>query len=218
MIGVGENRINPTGQITRGEIATVMLRVVTDDTRATHWTRDNPFHDVPNNGGTWHANAISTTYAAGLISGLPDGGFAPNRSITRAEIATVISRFIDRDQMEGLSADSADFIDVSSDHWAYDAINLVAELGWMVGQGGRRFNPDAPATRAEFATLMNRVLGRTSEQVDTSHMIVWADNHPADWYYWAMQVASNHGPDVPARNWGALQLPDAEPHHVFGAP
>jgi len=76
-----------------------------------------------------------------------------------------------------------------------------------VGDG--YFKPDAVLTRAEFAVLMNRVLGRPAADIDVGNMAVWVDNPYGTWYHWALQIASNASPGALEVDWVALQLPYA---------
>ena len=212
LIGEGSGRISPTGAITRAEAASVILRIVSDDARVNYWTLENPFPDVPNNGGAWFSNAVSVANNMGIVKGFPDGTFDPNQHMTRAEVVTVIARFLS----EEIQYDGSDdmFPDISG-HWARNSINLTAKLGFIQGHPDGTFNPNADITRAEFATIINRILGRTSTDIDTANMRTWVDNTDTSiWYYWAIQIASNSKPDIPYRNWLALQLPNARPGDV----
>jgi len=213
LVGMGDDRINPTGQLTRAETATVLLRIISPESRALFWTPENPFPDVPDNGGAWFSNAVSFAQNADLMTGMPDGTFQPDRSITRAEAITVLTRKL----AESTTLDgTADLFPDIAGHWAQEAINLAGELGWVQGDHDGRFNPDANITRAEFATIINRLLQRTTDDIDTTRMRTWVDNaNPAAWFYWDKQIASHSAPAAPARNWAALQLPDASPEDVF---
>ena len=213
MIGVGGGRIDPHGSITRGGVATALKRVMSHESREVFWTRENPFYDVPNNGGTWYSNAVSTINASGLMTGQPGNVFGASQLITRAEMAVLVLGLIEV-QIVHRSPDVS-FLDVPEDHWAYEQIMQVARAGWMRGPGDGNFNPDASLSRAEFAYLMNGVLGRTIADIDTRNMIEWSDNTPGTWYYEALQIASNPTPGVQPLNWAALQQPYAIPHHLF---
>jgi len=118
------------------------------------------------------------------------------------------------------NAPSSGFIDVPDNHWARDAINLTTQLSWMQGRGGGVFAPDENITRAEFSTLINRIIDRTTPEsigiYDYEWRYTWADNmNPAMWFYIAMQIASNPSPNAPPMNWAALHLPYAVPMDVF---
>ncbi|MCL2562736.1 MAG: InlB B-repeat-containing protein [Oscillospiraceae bacterium] len=207
LIGTGADSIEPNSFITRAEVANVLLRMLSDETRASFWTLENPFSDVPNNGGAWFSNGVSAINNMGVMIGFPDGTFQPGLNMTRAEIATVLTRFLSPEVQYTGTADM--FPDISGS-WARDNINLAAQFGWVLGDLSGNFNPDANMTRAEFATLVNRVLERTSIDIDTTNMISWIDNADTNaWFYWAVQIASNSAPGVPARNWAALTLPNA---------
>jgi len=215
LIGVGGGRIAPVRDLTRAETATVLLRLLADEPRANFWTLENPFPDVPDNGGRWYSNAVAVANAAGLITGMPDGSFQPNRSITRAEVVTILVRNLDEDMR---FAGTADLFSDIAEHWARDAINLAGQLGWVVGYADGRFQPNANITRAEFATMVNRMFGRTTANIDTADMQVWTDNLDQNrWYYWSIQIASNAAPGAPYRNWAALELPNARPEDVYSA-
>jgi len=207
IIGEGNDRVAPTDFITRAEVANVLLRIVSDETRANFWTLTNPFPDVPDNGGVWYSNGVSVANAMGIMTGLPDGTFAPELYMTRAEVITAMTRFLSPEMQYGGTADM--FPDIS-DSWAKASINLAAQLGWVQGDPYGNFNPGANMTRAEVATLVNHILARTTSDIDTTNMINWVDNADTNaWFYWAVQIASNPAPGVPARNWAALQLPNA---------
>ena len=216
VIGTDMGTIEPHAPITRGSVATVLRRVMEHETRVTFWTLENPFHDVPNNGGRWYSNAVSVVGASRLMLGMPGDMFGANQSMTRAEMAVLALR-VHNMLLTSPAADARNinFYDVPADHWAYAQISQAAALGLMQGAGDGYFRPDAHISRAEFASLMNRLINRTVADIDVNNMIEWVDNPYGTWYYWALQVASNPTPGVPPMNWAALQRPYATPNCVF---
>ena len=84
------------------------------------------------------------------------------------------------------------FTDISG-HWAKAEIEQAAALGWIKGYPDGTFRPDSNITRAEAIVLLNRVLCRAPETENDllSDMKVWPDNNPDDWYYLAVQEATN---------------------------
>jgi len=185
---------------------------MSDESRAEFWTQENNFPDVTPD--DWFNNAVSTVTAAGLMEGLYIGGvrhFNPHGVLSRAEIATIISRFVD---MDHVAIPAANFSDVPATHWARGAIHLVTELGWMEGSGPI-FNPNAPIPRVGFAIVMNLMLERTQADIDSHQMRTWDDNAPGNWFYWHLQIASISAPGVPTMNWEALQRPNAWPGDAF---
>lgn len=50
-----------------------------------------------------------------------------------------------------------DFKDVKKEHWAYEAIKEISDLGYMQGNPDGTFKPDEPVTRAEVAAILQRL-------------------------------------------------------------
>ena len=186
LIGDHRGLIRPRDSITRAEVATIFFRLITDEFRVEMWTQTNPFPDVVLQ--NWFNNGISTMTNIGLLNGMPNGTFQPTRAITRAEFAAIVSRFVDQ------SYDGENLFADISGHWAEEYINTVASLGWVVGVGNGSFEPNRNITRAEAATIVNRILVRHPETVDDllEGMIVWPDNiNQSVWYYIDIQEATN---------------------------
>ncbi|WP_168735956.1 InlB B-repeat-containing protein [Cohnella fermenti] len=87
------------------------------------------------------------------IFGFPNGTFGPERTMTRAEMATILARLF---VVNGRQA-SVTFTDIASGYWAKDAIDKVTATGMMSGYPDGRFKPEAPITRAEMAAILVRL-------------------------------------------------------------
>ncbi len=185
LLGYEDGTVRPNGSISRAEVATVLFRLLKDDVRTQNLTKDNAYSDVSDT--AWYAAAVSTLSKMGVISGYPDGTFRPNAPITRAEFAAMIARFDE-------TAKSADtpFTDISG-HWAENAIGKAYGNGWVEGSSKTVFCPESNLTRAETATLLNRVLHRLPEKKSDllANQIVWPDNPETFWGYLAIQEATN---------------------------
>ena len=185
LLGYEDGTVRPNGSISRAEVATVLFRLLKDDVRMQNLTKDNAYSDVSDT--AWYAVAVSTLSKMGVISGYPDGTFRPNAPITRAEFAAMIARFDE-------TAKSADtpFTDISG-HWAENAIGKAYGNGWVEGSSKTVFCPESNLTRAETATLLNRVLHRLPEKESDllANQIVWPDNPETFWGYLAIQEATN---------------------------
>lgn len=185
LLGYDDGTVRPNGSISRAEVATVLFRLLKDDVRMQNLTKDNAYSDVSDT--AWYAAAVSTLSKMGVISGYPDGTFRPNAPITRAEFAAMIARFDE-------TAKSADtpFTDISG-HWAENAIGKAYGNGWVEGSSKTVFCPESNLTRAETATLLNRVLHRLPEKESDllANQIVWPDNPETFWGYLAIQEATN---------------------------
>ncbi|WP_309123173.1 S-layer homology domain-containing protein, partial [Paenibacillus sp.] len=94
------------------------------------------------------------------INGYPDGEFKPENSITRAEMAMMLARILQRSEeftaSPGIGA--ASYPDVPTSHWAFGAIERMKETGIMKGYENGEFHPDKRITRAEMAATMLRFL------------------------------------------------------------
>jgi hypothetical protein len=144
----------------------------------------------------------------GVIKGYPEGDFRPDASITRAELAVISARFAREMYMDG--DNNAEFNDISG-HWAMDDIIFAAQIGLVSGYPDGTFKPEQPITRAEFITLVNRVLEREPQFADAllDGMKQCSDNSDEDaWYYLAVQEATNshlferkEGQTVPRLNY-----------------
>ena len=186
IIGYPDGTVQPNGQITRAEVATIFFRLLTDDVRDENLTKTNRYSDVA--ATSWYNTAVSTLSSMGIITGYPDGTFRPNAAITRAEFAAIAARF-DHDG----DKTAAKFSDIAS-HWAKDEISIAYNNGWITGYPNGTFGPQRDITRAETMTLVNRVLNRQPETEDDllPNMTVWTDNaNQKAWYYLAVHEATN---------------------------
>lgn len=114
------------------------------------------FTDVP--ADAWYADAVHTLASLGMIEGMGDGQFNPERSITRAEFTAIAMRFAQAESDGALQ-----FIDVQTGDWFYDAVAGATALGWINGYNDGTFRPYATITRAEVTAITNRMLGRVAD-------------------------------------------------------
>lgn len=188
VIGYTDGTIRPSNDISRAEVATIFFRLLTDEAREQYTTTAGDFTDVK--AGMWCNRAIATLTNMGIIKGYTDGSFQPNKSITRAELATIIARFAK------LDVNTKTFSDING-HWAQKNIELAAGNGWINGYEDGTFRPNNNITRAETFAMINRVLDRQTESVSdllpTSDMNMWSDNlNENAWYYKDVQEATNY--------------------------
>lgn len=186
IMGYPDGTVQPEGEITRAEACTIFFRLLTDSSRDYYFSKTNDYTDV--NAGDWFNNAISTLSNAGIVTGYNDGTFRPNQPITRGEMAKIIANFAN------LNKGTKSFTDLSG-HWSKTYVELAAGNGWIAGYPDGSFRPDQKITRAETVTMINRVLERVPAKelrlLSRSIMLTFPDNNPGDWYYIAIQEASN---------------------------
>ena len=186
IVGYPNGNVEPNGNITRAEVATIFFRLLTEKVRTANSTQSNSLSDVTR--GQWFNHAVSTLSSMGIVKGHNDGTFAPNAPITRAEFAAIAARFDDKN-----TDTSSKFTDIAS-HWAKNEIGIAANKGWINGYLDGTFRPNQYITRAEAMTLVNRVLNRLPENSSDllDSMIKWPDNSDASqWFYLAVQEATN---------------------------
>ena len=185
VIGYPDGNVHPQGNISRAETATIFFRLLKADTRDGNLTAENVFADVAN--GKWFNKAVSTMAKLGIVKGRSAETFAPDAPITRAEFAAICARFNTKP-----TNTSNSFSDISG-HWAEAEIERAVAFGWIAGYPDGTFRPDTYITRAEAMTMINRVLCRMpqDEKDLLRTMVVWPDNKPTDWYYFAVQEATN---------------------------
>ena len=90
------------------------------------------------------------------ICGYPDGTVKPERQITRAEVATIFYRLLQDEARENVWSRTNSYSDVASGAWYNSAVSTLTNAGILTGYEDGTFRPDAPITRAEFATIAAR--------------------------------------------------------------
>lgn len=185
VVGYKDGNVRPQGNITRAETAAIFFRLLKEEVRSENLSKHNDFADVTED--SWYNTAVSTMAGMNILKGRTANSFVPQAPITRAEFAAICARFD-----SGRAEENSGFTDISG-HWAEKEIERAATLGWVSGYTDGSFHPDAPITRAEAMTLINRVLCRMPEtKVDLlDSMTKWPDNQPGAWYYLAVQEATN---------------------------
>ena len=183
--GYSDGNVHPYGLISRAETTTIFFRLLTDEVRDDNLLTSNTYTDVTND--YWANTAISTMTGLGIVQGRSATTFDPKAPITRAQFAAICARFD-----TGVSSGRRTFSDISG-HWAEKYIERAAELGWIQGFADGTFRPDTYITRAQAMTMINRVLNRTPEDEEDllEGMKVWPDCNPGDWFYLAVQEATN---------------------------
>ena len=126
--------------------------------------------------------AVEILGELGVMIGNDDGSFAPDRDVTRAEMAVLITRILygnnlNVDQFKDMNT----FTDVPD--WAEGFVNLCASLDIIAGRGNGIFDPDATVTSAEAALMLSRALGYFKNNAEFG----------SDWALAAMKRATQIG-------------------------
>ena len=182
MGGYGNGLFGPNDNMTRAQAAQMFYNLLLN--KNVDITVD--FTDVP--ADAWYGNAVRTLASLGVIKGIGDGQFAPNRTITRAEFTVIAMRFAN------VSADVTNpFTDIATNDWYYTAVTSAVSYGWINGYSDGSFRPQATITRAEVVTIVNRMLNRTADRnfVDSSAVTQFVDVPSNYWAYYNIMEATN---------------------------
>ena len=146
--------------------------IVIDD--HSHATIDLPFSDV--SAGDWFYDPVVWIYNEGLMTGTSATTFEPNTSTTRAMIVAMLAR------LENVtSAESAGFTDVAADDWYATAVNWAASEGIVGGFGDGSFQPNAPITREQMASILYRYAAYKGDDVSARADLNRYADAPSAW-------------------------------------
>ncbi|WP_168928785.1 family 10 glycosylhydrolase [Paenibacillus dokdonensis] len=108
---------------------------------------DKTFRDIASN--HWASEVIKDMAARHVVNGLPDGSFAPDKPVSRAEFASMLTRMLSLP-----AGTDAVFTDVSDDIWYAKDIAAAVKAGIIHGSGDGRFHPEQVVTREEMTVML----------------------------------------------------------------
>ena len=147
------NNVNPDSMITRGEFTALIAR-----TLALTESGTQEFSDIPS--GHMFFKEIGAAYNAGLINGVGNGTFQPQKNITREEIMLIIAR-----TLPNSASTKVNFKDIASSYRYTTELKTAVGSGIITGFSDNTFRPKKNATRAECAVMLQRLL-TSMEDVD----------------------------------------------------
>lgn len=166
MKGTSETTFSPDMTLSRAMCVTVLYRMVgePDVSDIINDSDGIRFTDVQEN--EWYTAAIAWAADKRIVNGRGGNIFAPEDNITRAELATILYRYVDKLNLNILQElEDADFVDGESiPVYAEYAVKVMTRSGIIKGKDGNRFDPEATATRAEAAALFSRLSQNTTKQ------------------------------------------------------
>lgn len=162
-VGIDAQRFAPEQSVTRGMLVTVLGRMLNLDVKAEESSK--VFKDV--DADMYYAPYIAFASEHGIVSGEGNGNFAPDRSITREELATIMASFMKHVQISSpLQIGKTPFKDSQQiAEWAAASVGQLQEAGILDGKTDNRFDPKSKVTRAEAAKVV-RLLLEVSVQTD----------------------------------------------------
>lgn len=162
--------------ITRGEFATMLVRILDLPLNYSNSLQENSFDDVPIgyvSGTLWDYRYIETAARAGIIRGIGTRSFAPNVNLTREQAAIMIARALNLKLSEDVDKDrnslSKVFVDAGQiDQHAVTSVQAIYKKGFIQGrpvtmeEGQKKqlyaFNPKANLSRAEMAVIAYKIM------------------------------------------------------------
>lgn len=169
--GKTETEFDPDGSVTRAEFTKMLVSLIDTEAAAT----GVEFADCP--ADAWYTPYVAKAVAMGLVNGVSDTEFAPNSTISREDVCTIIGRFLnitaEIEDKELTFTDAADVAEYAARYVAY-----MAELGIVNGYADGSFGPKASITRAESAKVLyglSKVLAAKTEVVEETTEEVTAE-------------------------------------------
>ena len=156
MNGVGNEKFDPEGTMTRAMLVTVLWREAgKPDAGKTAFT------DVPVN--EWYTDAVAWAADCGVVNGVGGGKFDPDGAITREQMAAILFRYANTNKIDTAQrGDTAAFPDAGEvSDWAKDALSWTVAMGIIGGteENGKVYlDPQGNATRAQVAAILMRYL------------------------------------------------------------
>lgn len=182
--GYANGNFGPNDNMTRAQVAQMFYNLLMEKNVPITVS----FTDVP--ADAWYATAVNTLASLGIVNGIGDGQFAPERTITRSEFTVIAMRFTNGD----VSGNNT-FSDVSVDDWFYDQVVGSIQYGWINGFSDGTFRPYKTITRAEVVTIVNRMLGRSADEDYVDHYMdqlrLFPDVAEDYWAYYQIVEATN---------------------------
>ena len=147
--GVGDNKFNPYGNVTRAEFIQMLMKAfeLNDSSAST------TFSDVKD--GAWYYNSIATAQKLGIVSGKKDGSFGVTDQITRQDMAVMLYKTakIAKINLESKSVEQFTDKDKISGY-AIEAVEAMQKAGIVSGVGSGSYAPANKSTRAEASTII----------------------------------------------------------------
>lgn len=132
-------------------------------------------------------DALNTKDHYQYLIGYPDGNFAPNRGMTRAEVATMFTRLLKERPVKGQRYYTG-FSDIQDGDWYANTVGYAVQVGIVSGYPDGSFKPNKPITRSEFASIASRF-----DALAQGNDIAFNDLAPSHWGYNAIRSAATKG-------------------------
>lgn len=152
--GTSPTTFSPDLSMTRGMFVTVLGRMENiDPTQADA----SGFMDVPED--AYYAGYVGWAARSGIVAGVSDSVFEPERGISRQEICTIVHRYLVWKDVSLQAVPSAQFADDAQiAEWAKESVYVCRSAGIVCGVGDNHFAPNVAARRCEAAQIFKNLL------------------------------------------------------------
>lgn len=153
--GYPDGSYQPELAVTRAQMAVYLARGVFGGDESVPSGGGHSFGDVA--GDHWACRYIKAVGEQGIAQGYPDGGYHPDETVSRAQIAVFMARaHAGGDPGVGEANGDPSFPDVGQAHWAFRYIEYAVESGILQGFPDGSYQPDATVTRDQMAAFVQR--------------------------------------------------------------
>lgn len=131
------------------------------------------FNDISST--AWYKDAVQYVYDQNMMVGTSKNTFAPNHSLTRAQVAQILYSRAGSPAVSG----TCSFADVSKSAWYYKAVLWAYKKGYVSGYSSKKFGPNDNITHEQAVVIMHNYAGKpTSSKAlsfkDSSSVSSWA--------------------------------------------
>lgn len=202
MMGVNGTEFNPSGTLTRAEMAQIIENLLEQSGDTVAFAPKN-FNDVES--GRWYKKAVNLVSSHNIMKGNPDGNFYPQKPVSIEELIVIAAR------LGGHTPQNGNVFGIEKHYWSVHYIQTAYVKGWI---GMDKFNPSAPITRGQAVQILNRSLnfGVDKEFINKygAQMNKFSDVTMSSPYYYDIVAATNtisysQVPKSKTRIWRAYQ-------------
>lgn len=202
MMGVNGTEFNPSGTLTRAEMAQIIENLLEQSGDTVAFAPKN-FNDVES--GRWYKKAVNLVSSHNIMKGNPDGNFYPQKPVSIEELIVIAAR------LGGHTPQNGNVFGIEKHYWSVHYIQTAYVKGWI---GMDKFNPSAPITRGQAVQILNRSLnfGVDKEFINKygAQMNKFSDVTMSSPYYYDIVAATNtisysQVPKSRTRIWRAYQ-------------
>lgn len=179
--GGGSSSGGNRGNTVTGVVVTNPSTVQTEDSQS--------FVDITDD-VSWAKESIEYLREKGIVSGVGDNRFEPNRNITREEFVKMVVEALEISTQEA----SCEYSDVSSDAWYYPYISAATSIGLVNGQNDGQFGIGQTITRQDMAVIILRCMQYKETDLKSDNAIIFDDSDEiASYASEAVEILSANG-------------------------